>query len=338
MQVLKRHNKAVLVAVLIVAVLIVSLVVVQQVSRPSETMTSPPPAAPTSSPTPTEISPSPTSASSPLPTSSSSVTFPVLPPPFAPTPAPITSLLPGEVTEYQNQSLSPISSFENDFLQTSINGAQEINQTTYRLTIDGLVNQTLELTYDDVVNNFTAYQEVVPIVCVEGWSAIVLWQGVNVTDFLQAAGVSPKANTLIFYGSDGYSSGLPLSYIEQNNVILAYKMNNVTLNADTGWPFILVAQSQYGYKWVKYVTEINVSDNSSYLGYWESRGYPNNATIGSSDGFLTKPYAIAEIIGFSAVAIVVAVACYLILTKLRKKYSSDSNSRKFPVCEVIAGS
>lgn len=57
-------------------------------------------------------------------------------------------------------------------------------------------------------------------------------------------------------------------------------MNNITITADRGFPFMLVAQGQYGYKWIKWVTGIELSNDSNYLGYWESRGYPNNASIG----------------------------------------------------------
>jgi len=56
-------------------------------------------------------------------------------------------------------------------------------------------------------------------------------------------------------------------------------LNGVVLTPQIGWPFMLVAQSQYGYKWIKWITEIEASNNTNYLGYWESRGYPNNATI-----------------------------------------------------------
>jgi DMSO/TMAO reductase YedYZ molybdopterin-dependent catalytic subunit len=70
-----------------------------------------------------------------------------------------------------------------------------------------------------------------------------------------------------------------MDYVLQNNIILAYKVNNVTLPAAMGWPFMVIAQNQYGYKWIKWVDVVNVSNDSSFLGYWESQGYPNNATI-----------------------------------------------------------
>jgi DMSO/TMAO reductase YedYZ molybdopterin-dependent catalytic subunit len=56
-------------------------------------------------------------------------------------------------------------------------------------------------------------------------------------------------------------------------------MNNVTLPAERGFPFELVAESKYGYKWIKWVTRIELSDNADYLGYWESRGWPNDADL-----------------------------------------------------------
>ena len=182
---------------------------------------------------------------------------------------------PTQIRQYQGQNLSSISSvYEN-----AIAGTQYINQTTYTLTITGLVNKTLNYTYEDVVNNFQSNQKVATLLCVEGWSVTMLWQGVLVNDLLQDAGVSPNATTIIFSASDGYTTELPLAYIVQNNLILAYKMNNVTLTPEAGWPFMLIAQNQYGYKWIRWVTGIEVSNDTSYLGYWESRGYPNNATV-----------------------------------------------------------
>jgi DMSO/TMAO reductase YedYZ molybdopterin-dependent catalytic subunit len=143
----------------------------------------------------------------------------------------------------------------------------------------GLVNRTLQSTYDEVVNNHQHYQQVVTIYCVEGWNAKILWEGVLVKDLLQEAGVSQNATVVIFHASDGYTTALPMSYIIQNNIMIAFKMNGVTLTPQIGWPFMLVAQSQYGYKWIKWITEIEASNNTNYLGYWESRGYPNNATV-----------------------------------------------------------
>lgn len=184
-------------------------------------------------------------------------------------------LYPSEVTEYKGENLSSI----NDFVENSIAGTQHINNSTYRLTVTGLVNKPLELTYDQVLESFQNYQKVVTLHCVDGWSVKILWEGFLVKDLLNQAGVDPNATTVIFYASDGYSTSLPLDYITSKNILIAYKMNDVTLPPERGFPFQLVAESQLGYKWIKWLTKIEVSNDSSYLGYWERRGFPNNATI-----------------------------------------------------------
>ena len=185
------------------------------------------------------------------------------------------TLYPTEIRQYQGQNLSSI----NNVYENAIKGIQIINQTTYKLTVTGLVNRTIQNTYDNVVNNHQKYQKVVTIYCVEGWSAKILWEGILVKDLLQEAEVSKNATVVIFHTSDGYTTALPIDYIIKNNIIIAYKMNGITLTPQIGWPFMLVAQSQSGYKWIKWLTEIEVSNDTSFLGYWESRGYLNNASI-----------------------------------------------------------
>lgn len=97
------------------------------------------------------------------------------------------------------------------------------------------MNNQTNYSYDEVVNNFNSTQQVATLPCVEGWSVTMLWQGIPLADMLEhAGGVSSGANTLIFLASDGYSSSLSLDYVKQNNIMIAYKMNNVTLTAQTG--------------------------------------------------------------------------------------------------------
>jgi len=227
--------------------------------------------------------------------------------------APSPSLYPGEVTQYQGQNLTSISDFLGDINQhpdVAIDGTQYINQTTYRLSVTGLVSNASEFTYDELVNNFQSVQQEDTLLCVEGWSVTMLWQGIPVQGLLQEAGASPNATTLIFYAADGYTTELPTDYVVQNSLILAYKVNNVTLPAAAGFPLMLVAQNQYGYKWIKWVTKIDVSNDSSYFGYWESRGYPNNATVNgnpSNSTMLWKNIPVAEVIAASSVVAITAV-------------------------------
>jgi DMSO/TMAO reductase YedYZ molybdopterin-dependent catalytic subunit len=225
-------------------------------------------------------------------------------------------LFPDEVAEYQGQSLTSLSQYINYLIahpDVAIKGVQNIDPATYRLAITGMVNSPTSYTYDQVVNGFNSTQQVATLPCVEGWSVTLLWQGIPITEILNQTGAGPDANTLIFFAADGYSSSLPLEYVKQNNIMIAYKMNNVTLTPQLGWPFFLVAKGQYGYKWVEWVTEINVSNTTDYLGYWESRGYPNNATVPDAGG-VGQPGGGAPVVlsvaAASAVSIVVAVVVF----------------------------
>jgi DMSO/TMAO reductase YedYZ molybdopterin-dependent catalytic subunit len=182
-----------------------------------------------------------------------------------------------EVTEYQGQKLSSAS----DFRENSIKGPQYVDITSYHLEVDGLVANPSNYTYDQV-KNFQTYQKVVKLDCVEGWSVNILWQGVLVKDILNEAQPLPQANTVIFYAVDGYSTSFPLEYLQNNQIIMAYQMNNATLPPERGFPFQLVAESKWGYKWIKWINRIEISNNSSYQGYWESRGYSISGNLNES--------------------------------------------------------
>ena len=184
-------------------------------------------------------------------------------------------LYPQEIRDYEGQNLSSIS----DFRENSIKGPQQVNSTTYRLRVTGLVNKTLEYTYDEIVSKFQKYQKVVTLHCVQGWEVTILWEGFLIKDLLQEAGINNKTQVVIFYAYDGYSTSLPLDFLMSKDILIAYKMNGLVLPPERGFPFQLVAESKYGYKWIKWITQIELSDNEAYKGYWESRGYPNDADL-----------------------------------------------------------
>jgi len=187
-------------------------------------------------------------------------------------------LPPVEVREYEGVDLSSI----NDFRGNSIKGPQEIDIESYSLSVTGLVMNSTSYTYDEVLNRYQNYKKVVTLDCVEGWSATILWEGVLVRDLLAEAGPLANAEVVIFHAYDAYTTSLPIDYIIDNDILMAYKMNDVSLPPERGFPFQLVAESKWGYKWIKWITEIELSSDASYRGYWESRGYSNNADLDKS--------------------------------------------------------
>jgi DMSO/TMAO reductase YedYZ molybdopterin-dependent catalytic subunit len=181
-----------------------------------------------------------------------------------------------EISEYQGQNLSSIQ----DFHENSIKGPQYINIDSYQLVIDGLVANELAYSYQDIINKFQHYKKIVTLNCVEGWSVDILWEGLLLGEIIKDALVQQDANTIVFHAYDGYTSSLPLEYVTDNDILLAFKMNEVVLPPERGYPFQLVAESKWGYKWVKWITRIEISDDPNYRGYWESRGYSNDADVG----------------------------------------------------------
>jgi DMSO/TMAO reductase YedYZ molybdopterin-dependent catalytic subunit len=197
-------------------------------------------------------------------------------------PAPTAN--PGEVeaTEFEGTLLTPIARQLNNALE----GTQVIDRSKYRLIVTGLVDAPLALTYDNLTS-FSQQSWLMDLNCVEGWSFTAKWTGPRLMDILDQAGVKPEATVVIFHTADvpeGYSS-LDLSYIRDNGIILGLRLNDVTLPVERGFPFQVVAKNKYGYKWAKWVTEIELSSDRGFRGFWESRGYSNTANLGES-GFV----------------------------------------------------
>jgi len=188
-------------------------------------------------------------------------------------------LEPVEVREYKGENLSSI----NDFRENSIKGPQYVDTENYELKIIGLVQNPKSYTYDEVIDNHQSYKKVVTLDCVEGWSVTLLWEGMLVKELIEEAKILPEAKVVIFHAYDGYTTSFPIEYVMNNDILMAYKMNDVTIPPERGYPFQLVAESKWGYKWVKWITQIELSDDENYEGFWESRGYSNSGDL--DEGF-----------------------------------------------------
>ena len=216
-------------------------------------------------------------------TATNSITMPTT---TTPTPTPTTATMTysettptpieGEATEYLGHQLTPLSAQ----LNNAIKGTQNIDQATYKLTIDGLVDHPLTLSYADLLA-YPQISQLVDLDCVEGWSFTAKWTGPTLNSIFADAGIQSGAKIAIFYTADdpqGFTS-LDLSYLTDNNIILGMKDNDITLTPDRGFPFQVVAYNKFGYKWAKWVTRIEISDNTDFRGFWEGNGYNNNGDI-----------------------------------------------------------
>jgi DMSO/TMAO reductase YedYZ molybdopterin-dependent catalytic subunit len=181
-----------------------------------------------------------------------------------------------EIHEYQGERLGSA----NDFRENSIKGVQYIDEATYTLTLDGLVDQPISWSYLEL-GEMERMAKLVTIHCVEGWSVRALWEGIPLAQLFEQAQLQDEANTVIFHAADGYTTSLPLDFILERDLIIADRINGIRLPPKNGFPFELVAEDRWGYKWIKWIVRIELSDDPSYRGFWESRGFSND---GDADG------------------------------------------------------
>ena len=156
---------------------------------------------------------------------------------------------------------------------------------TWRLRVDGLVTRPVTLTYADLLALPQASQTS-DFHCVTGWSVDdVRWSGVRFADLLAAAGgLRPGARALDFVSAEEpYVDTLTVDQALVDDAMLAHSMDGRPLPRKHGAPARVVMPQMYGYKGVKWVTRIHVSDRV-VDGYWEQRGYDRDAWVGDSNG------------------------------------------------------
>jgi DMSO/TMAO reductase YedYZ molybdopterin-dependent catalytic subunit len=165
------------------------------------------------------------------------------------------------------------------------NGLPRIDPATYRLRVEGLVEQPRSLALTDL-RALPRAEQVSDFHCVTGWSVEnVRWAGVRLDDVLKTAGPLPTAGGLRFVSDEvPYDDALTLDQALLPDVMLAYEMDGRPLPRPHGAPLRLVVPQMYGYKSVKWVSRIEVVEQP-LPGYWEQRGYDADAWVGGSNGF-----------------------------------------------------
>lgn len=179
-----------------------------------------------------------------------------------------------EIREYEGTKLDPSAGLP----ENSISGVQRVDISSYVLEVTGSVQQPVSLAYEEVLA-LPAYEKLITLHCVEGWDATVLWKGAMLKDIIAPAVVRETAQTVIFHCVDGYTSSLSLQAVIDKKMILAYSSNGITLPPSLGFPFIVVAEDRLGYKWARWVNEIELSDDPYLTGFWENRGFDSEADI-----------------------------------------------------------
>jgi DMSO/TMAO reductase YedYZ molybdopterin-dependent catalytic subunit len=159
----------------------------------------------------------------------------------------------------------------------------------YRLQVTGLVEKPLTLTLDDL-KAMPATTLVRDFQCVTGWRVpSVHWTGVLLSDILDMAGVKRGGTALSFHSFDGADTeSLTMVQARRPDVIVAYEMLGAPVTRDHGGPVRLYVAPMYGYKSLKWLDGIQVTDHV-IPGYWENHGYDIDGWIGKSNGRDDKP-------------------------------------------------
>ena len=193
----------------------------------------------------------------------------------------------GQVTEPLNQRLDelllnphkpvpelPISKIEPDkLIVNTFDFTPVIDPKLYRLTIDGEVNNPMQLGVKELYK-LPLTSVVMRHVCVEGWAAIVQWGGVRLRDLIQLAQPKETVRYVYFQSADGYYESWDLRSCLHPQTLMAYQKNGEPLPIGNGAPLRLAAPIKLGYKHSKWVTRIMLTSNLlPQRGYWEDRGY-----------------------------------------------------------------
>jgi len=149
----------------------------------------------------------------------------------------------------------------------------------WRFTLDGLVERPSVWTWEQFLDIARTVQ-VSDFHCVTGWSVYQnTWEGIPLAHLLKEAGVKPQAAYVKFYSGDGvYTDALTLEQANMDDVMVAVLHDGKPIHRDYGGPARLIIPKMYAYKSVKWLNRIELIDRE-HIGYWEERGYDNNAWL-----------------------------------------------------------
>jgi DMSO/TMAO reductase YedYZ molybdopterin-dependent catalytic subunit len=208
------------------------------------------------------------------------------------------------LTRLSQRALIPATALAREYSEADIskdfkaNGSTDVDDDDYRalaangfadwkLKVDGLVGQPLELTLAEL-RSMPSRTQITRHDCVEGWSCIGKWTGVQLKALLDKAELKPSARYIVFYCADDlaetgddegkYYESVALIDAFHPQTILAYDMNGAALPIAHGAPLRLRVERQLGYKMAKYVMRIEAVDALAPIrggqgGFWEDRGY-----------------------------------------------------------------
>ncbi|MGQ9463569.1 MAG: sulfite oxidase-like oxidoreductase [Candidatus Fervidibacter sp.] len=165
----------------------------------------------------------------------------------------------------------------------SIGSTPEIEITRWRFKLFGLVENELELNYEQI-RSLPLVRREANFHCVTGWSRLGdVWEGVWARDVIALAKPKPEAQFVMVHCYDGYTTNLDLKVLLDEGM-LVWAVNGEALSPEHGYPLRLLIPSRYGWKSAKWVHafEFMAEDKP---GYWEERGYHMRADVWAEERY-----------------------------------------------------
>jgi DMSO/TMAO reductase YedYZ molybdopterin-dependent catalytic subunit len=148
--------------------------------------------------------------------------------------------------------------------------------STWTLRVFGEVENELELSWEQL-NELPRASNTQDIHCVTRWSRFdTEFEGVHWSELAKLARPKPAARFAIAHAEAGFTSNVPLSFLEDANAVLATHSGGEPLAPEHGYPLRLVIPGKYFWKSAKWLRGIELSSVDK-PGFWERYGYHNDA-------------------------------------------------------------
>lgn len=152
----------------------------------------------------------------------------------------------------------------------------EVPLDQWRLKIHGQVENPVTLTWEEFMA-LPQFKDVSDFHCVTTWSQFDMqWEGVAFFTIAELVRPKPAARHVFFKSYDGYSTNNPLEVCLDDDVLIAHSWNGKPVSVEHGGPARVIIPKRYAWKGAKFIREITFLDRD-ILGYWELRGYSNEA-------------------------------------------------------------
>jgi DMSO/TMAO reductase YedYZ molybdopterin-dependent catalytic subunit len=155
-------------------------------------------------------------------------------------------------------------------------GVPKTDLATWTFRVFGEVEEEVTLDWEQF-SALPRRSNVQDIHCVTRWSRFdAEFEGVHWRELAALAQPRPAARFVIAHAEQGFTSNVPLTFLEHDQALLATRADGEPLSSEHGGPLRLVVPGKYFWKSAKWLREIELSATDR-LGFWERYGYHNDA-------------------------------------------------------------